>query len=229
MRALTQKIQYDPRFLDGKVPPETLWLPSSFNDYPFWVCEGFLDPQSARMLYDDAYTTRQIQPAEVKRANRPLPQIDRRHRRTDWLALSTRMEAIYQHRFLAVKPAIERFFNLILLESSQVQALGYSPGDYYSCHADNCSIIADESGAVVRWQPVASQRKITTVCFLNDDFTGGELRFDYLYEGGKPVVIRPRAGMLIAFGSNPYFAHSVLEVLSGYRITLAVWHDALRL
>ncbi len=229
MKPLTQKVQYDPAPLEGKVPPEVAWLPSSFHDYPFWIKEGFLDPQSADRLYQDAYHTRRVRPARVIRADRPTAQVDRHHRRTDWLALSEESEDLYQARFLAIKPEIERFFNLVLLESSPPQALGYGAGDYYSCHADNCSIITDAHQAIVRWQPVASQRKITTVCFLNDRFSGGQLRFDYLYENNRPIVITPKAGTLIAFGANPYFAHSVLKVLDGYRITLAHWHDALRL
>ena len=59
-------------------------------------------------------------------------------------------------------------------------------------------------------------------------FTGGELMFNYLYGSeGEPVKIKPDAGDMIVFPSNPYFSHEVLPVHEGYRLTLVQWHDAI--
>jgi SM-20-related protein len=59
-------------------------------------------------------------------------------------------------------------------------------------------------------------------------FSGGELLFNYLMdEEGHTITLRPQAGDMIVFLSNPYFSHEVLPVTDGFRLTLVQWHNAL--
>ncbi|MGE4295007.1 MAG: 2OG-Fe(II) oxygenase [Campylobacterales bacterium] len=221
---------YDSAPLEGKVPPQMSFMGNGFADYPFLLIDGFLPPETCAALYADALATRRIVPAEVKEANLPHARVDKNLRSTAWLSLDETSQAIYRAAFLEQKPQIERFFNHLLLEGSGLQVLGYGPGDFYGMHADNCSILLDEKGEISGWQPVATQRKITTVLFLNDDFEGGKLTFDFLKDAnGQTLMLTPKAGTMVAFPSNPYFAHTVHPVSAGYRVTLVEWHDALRL
>jgi SM-20-related protein len=67
------------------------------------------------------------------------------------------------------------------------------------------------------------------MCNAEDEgFSGGELLFNYLYDKeGSLVKIKPQAGDMVVFPSNPYFSHEVLPVKEGYRLTLVQWHDAI--
>ena len=59
-------------------------------------------------------------------------------------------------------------------------------------------------------------RDITSVCYLNDDFDGGELSFDLL--GTK---IKPKAGMLVFFPTPNIYQHSVSTVSNGQRYSVS--------
>ena len=94
----------------------------------------------------------------------------------------------------------------------------------------------DEDDELVGFIPVAKQRKISTVLFTtsNDEntsdntFIGGELLFNFLYDvNGNEIKIKPKAGSMLVFLSNPYFTHEVLKVIEGRRITLVQWHNAI--
>lgn len=58
-------------------------------------------------------------------------------------------------------------------------------------------------------------RDITSICYLNDDFDGGELSFDLL--GTK---IKPKAGMLVFFPTHDIYKHSVSTVSNGERYSV---------
>ena len=57
---------------------------------------------------------------------------------------------------------------------------------------------------------------------------GGEVVFNYLYDDkGNNIQIKPNAGDMLVFLSNPYFTHEVLKVRDGCRISLVQWHDSI--
>ena len=130
---------------------------------------------------------------------------------------------------------IEKFFNLCITTSTDIQALEYTKGSFYKQHSDDSSVLLKDD-EVIGFLPVALERKITSVLFTTNhsdivsknNFSGGELVFNYLYdEEGKTIQIKPKAGDMIVFFSNPYFTHEVLEVKKGYRVSLVQWHDAI--
>ena len=129
---------------------------------------------------------------------------------------------------------IEDFFKLALTTSTDVQVLEYLKGSFYAMHSDDSSMMYKNS-ELVGFTPVTQQRKITTVLFTtsydentsDNTFTGGELLFNFLFdENGNVVKIKPKAGDMVVFLSNPYFTHEVLKVIEGRRITLVQWHNA---
>lgn len=60
----------------------------------------------------------------------------------------------------------------------------------------------------------------STVVYLNDDYSGGEIYFP-----NQGVEIKPKAGDMILFpsGGHEYF-HGVNPITSGKRYTIALWH-----
>lgn len=59
-------------------------------------------------------------------------------------------------------------------------------------------------------------RDITSVCYLNDDYDGGELSFDLL-----GIKIKPKAGTFIFFPTAKIYKHSVGTVTNGERYSVS--------
>lgn len=70
------------------------------------------------------------------------------------------------------------------------------------------------------------ERDITLLYYLNDDYTGGELRFPNIWDKRKnqPFTYTPKAGDLIAFPPHEYYLHEVLPVTSGTRFVMTRWY-----
>lgn len=215
--------------LEWTIP--TKRLPNPYHDFPYMVFEGVLSPSECRAITEAALGDRQA----VKAALRGR-EIDTAIRKTDIHTLSSGHRAIYEERFAAVRREIETFFSLSLAESTDVQVLGYEKGSFYVKHSDDSSELRDSEGNTVGFVPVAPTRKLTTVLFTTsytphptdtDHFSGGELLFNYLCDAsGDTVTLRPEAGDMVVFLSNPYFSHEVLPVREGYRLSLVQWHNA---
>jgi predicted 2-oxoglutarate/Fe(II)-dependent dioxygenase YbiX len=88
------------------------------------------------------------------------------------------------------------------------------PGGYHPRHADNCA--QDENGD---WAPNHTpHRDVSAICYLNEDFEGGELIFEQY-----SLTIKPRRGLIVLFPSDQAHIHEVLPVKSGRRYTVALW------
>lgn len=61
----------------------------------------------------------------------------------------------------------------------------------------------------------ATQRRFTSVLFLNDSYEGGEICFPK-----QGLVLKPKAGTLLLFPARSDHPHSVKEVLSGRRAVM---------
>ena len=130
---------------------------------------------------------------------------------------------------------IEDYFKLALTTSTKVQVLEYLKDSFYAMHSDDSSMLYKKE-ELIGFIAVAKQRKISTVLFTtsNDEqisdttFTGGELLFNFLCDkDGNEIKIKPKAGTMLVFLSNPYFTHEVLKVKQGRRISLVQWHNAI--
>ena len=87
-------------------------------------------------------------------------------------------------------------------------------GGRHSRHADNCR--QDERGDwVANHTP---HRDVSAICYLNDEFDGGEIFFER-----ARLTVTPRRGLLLAFPSDADHAHEVLPVRSGVRYTMPIW------
>jgi len=212
-------------------------LPNPYYDYPFMIIENFLSKKTCKQITANIKVDQDIFEAKIRKkdAIRIKSTTNTKIRKTKIHKLNTIHKNIYTNNFLKHQNDIEKFFNLAITTSTQIQALEYTKGSFYKQHSDDSSVLVKD-GEIMGFLPVAPQRKISTVLFTtsNDDtisentFTGGELIFNYLHnEKGETIQIKPKAGDMLVFLSNPYFTHEVLEVKKGFRVSLVQWHDAL--
>ena len=81
--------------------------------------------------------------------------------------------------------------------------LKYSQGEYYGEHYD--------------YHP-ENKRQVTAICYLNNDFEGGELEFPYF-----DIKIKPQPGMLLLFPSNYAYRHISHTITKGTKYALVTW------
>lgn len=89
------------------------------------------------------------------------------------------------------------------LTQEEYSLLKYTGGEEYKAHHDG----TPDSG-----------RSISAICYLNDDYTGGELEFPFHH-----LRIKPQAGMLIVFPSSFPYAHIAHPVTQGTKYALVTW------
>ena len=84
------------------------------------------------------------------------------------------------------------------------QVLRYSDGQEYKAHYDGGS--AEVS------------RQLSCICYLNDDYEGGELEFPNF-----KIKIKPEPGMLILFPSSYPYLHVAHPIKKGTKYSLVTW------
>ena len=78
----------------------------------------------------------------------------------------------------------------------------YGVGGHYSPHADAGS----------------SERTLSGLLYLNNDFTGGDLNFPH-----QELTLKPEEGMLVLFPSNYLFVHQSLPLTEGKKYVCVSW------
>ena len=131
-------------------------------------------------------------------------------RRTFRVEPSDETVALVIQKLLALKESIEKHFDVVLNECEDPQFLRYREGDFFVAHQDgNTGLLRLET----------EKRLISTVIFLNRDYSGGSLEFSNLRERfGMPA----EPGMLVAFRSET--THEVTPVTYGERYSIASWY-----
>lgn len=104
----------------------------------------------------------------------------------------------------SVIPYTQRYNIHDALYPEPFSLLKYSGGQQYKPHSDGGTS--------------AVPRQVTAICYLNNDYEGGEIEFPYF-----GVKIKPEPGMLILFPSNFAYAHAALPVTSGTKYSLVTW------
>lgn len=213
-------------------------LPNPYYDYPYLIIKGFFSQSTCDEIVNLVQQDNDAIDAKIRQKSELYLEeaLNKQIRKTKIYELSETYKKIYEQNFLMHKQQIEDFFSLVLTTSTPIQVLEYTQGCFYKAHSDDSNVlIKDES--IVGFVNVAPQRKVTSVLFtttleenetaFNNNFSGGELVFNYLYDEKKEnITFKPEAGDMILFLSNPFFTHEVKKVKSGYRLTLVQWHDA---
>lgn len=84
--------------------------------------------------------------------------------------------------------------------------LKYKSGQEYKTHYDGSTGMG---------------RALSAICYLNDDYEGGEIEFPQF-----KVKIKPEPGMLLLFPSNFAYQHTAYPITSGTKYALVTWlHD----
>lgn len=93
------------------------------------------------------------------------------------------------------------------------QILKYNVGGFYQAHAD-----ADSYDTELRRWRHHLDRDISLLLYLNDEFDGGDLQFEYFN-----FRIQPKPGMLVWFPSDARYFHRANPVEAGTRYAVVSW------
>lgn len=115
-----------------------------------------------------------------------------------------------------VKEIINPFYQVEVNSSEIPQILSYDIGGHYKPHIDGESIWVTPKGEKI-WKK-STDRDLSMVFFLNDDFEGGDFVFPDLR-----VRIRPEPGMMVCFPSTRFYTHGVEPVTKGKRYSIVTW------
>jgi hypothetical protein len=99
----------------------------------------------------------------------------------------------------------------------------YTPGSYLKMHADAEGYYGDNPQPLKNYDPSNQMSEVlneySSILYLNDGFSGGELYFE-----GIDLLVKPRVNQLVFFPSGAEFRHEVRPVNSGNRYTLASFY-----
>ena len=116
----------------------------------------------------------------------------------------------------AVKEIINPFYQCEVDSSEIPQVLSYGIGGHYKPHIDGESIWMTPRGEKI-WKK-STDRDLSIVFYLNDEFEGGDFIFPEL-----KIRVRPEPGMMVCFPSNHHYMHGVEPVTKGKRYSIVSW------
>tara|TARA_B000000437_G_C11670697_1_gene315461 strand:+ start:361 stop:1023 length:663 start_codon:yes stop_codon:yes gene_type:complete len=143
-------------------------------------------------------------------------QVDKKTRDTqivDMGPLFPNIEGLLRH---AVKEIINPFYGIEVSSSEVPQVLSYGVGGHYKPHIDGESIWVTPKGEHI-WKK-STDRDISMVFYLNDDFEGGDFIFPEHH-----IRVRPEPGMMVCFPSSHHYMHGVEPVTRGKRYSIVCW------
>ena len=237
MRQISNYIYCDDFVADLRL--DTRLTANPYYDFPYLIIENFLSAEACADIA--AYTSEKSkgERALVKHnlLGAIVPELEEDIRKTAIHLLPELLLEGYHLSFAHHQKRMEDYFSVALTTATEVQALEYTKGGFYIKHADDSNDVVNRDGETVGFVQVAPERKMTTVLFATSHtehrgegtrFGGGELVFNYLFDAdGQQIRIRPKAGDMVVFPSNPIYSHEVLPVTEGYRLTLVQWHNAI--
>jgi len=165
------------------------------------------DAQACRSLIeqakqDDAWTAAQVSARAGSGFN---PETRTEARRASVLALAAESETkrVFDEKMESIiKPLVNRVWRVSLKQHAETHFVRYAPGNYYTPHSDT---------GIHR-----NDRYFTVVCYLNEDFAGGETSFPTLN-----YRVAPRSGKAVIFPST--YLHCAEPVTSGEKYILVSW------
>ena len=142
--------------------------------------------------------------------------IDKKVRDTQLVEMGELFSPIVELYRNIVKNIINPFYNISIRDSEIPQILKYQVGGHYTPHVDGESMWKTPTGDVI-WRK-STDRDLSTVIFLNDDFDGGEFVFPE-----HRIRIKPEPGLLVCFPSTHQYIHGVEPVTNGVRYSMVNW------
>lgn len=115
-----------------------------------------------------------------------------------------------------VTNVINPFYEFEIRDSELPQLLHYPKGGHYVPHIDGYAEWVNPDQTKV-WRK-STERDLSVVIWLNDDFEGGDFVFPELR-----IRVKPEPGLMIAFPSTPFYLHGVEPVTKGDRYAIVNW------
>jgi hypothetical protein len=118
-------------------------------------------------------------------------------------AFYTSLSNIFFEHFDPVEKDYENSFGVVSGWHDTYGILKYGKGQHFLNHIDD--------------HP-SYHRRISTVYYLNDNYTGGEINFPRF-----GITFKPKANQMIVFPSTYVYNHSVSPVIEGERYAVVSW------
>jgi hypothetical protein len=189
----------------------TIVLTSSIDPSALdFVCEpGFLTPDQCKTLLETAKTLADKQ--RVTGIEDPYWQ--GRILFFDDIAKALPEAAeIMRKAQIRVTEKLQTFYELTApVYADTVQLVQWREGMFMAPHADRANPDGSPHGM--------PYRDFASIIYLNDDFDGGEFYFN-----GVDMLIKPKAGTLVAFTGGWHHEHAVLKVNKGLRVTMPAFY-----
>ena len=116
---------------------------------------------------------------------------------------------LYWYLFNAINDASRHYASVHAIEIGKLAPLSiskYKPGASMGKHTDS-------NGS-------EGPQTISVVCYLNDNYEGGHIRF-----ADQDIMIKAEAGSIVIFPSKPPFFHESMPVISGFKyISPGFWN-----
>jgi len=117
------------------------------------------------------------------------------------------MRAIHNQAFMSLTACtndyLEKFNAAHAFTHEPYGMLKYRGGEHYKAHSDGGGM---------------TNRIVSAVIYLNDDYEGGEIEFTNF-----KVKIKPLPGMCILFPSNFAYEHTAHPIISGTKYAIVTW------
>lgn len=195
-----------------------------FTHFGLFVNKGFFDPDLCSTIRSEMQSTPSTLATVVEKEG-PDNAVDENTRSTKSAKVSASTVSLVEGRLLALKPMLEKHFDVMLIGIQKPQFLIYKEGDFFRPHPDN----SPEPDA----PEFVKERQLSAVIFLNgeaedsrwESYRGGSLTFYGLI--GDPrsenigFPLTGEAGLLVAF--HPAILHGVTPVTHGERYTVVSW------
>lgn len=143
--------------------------------------------------------------------------VDKKIRDTQMIDLEDIASEIIDLYRNVVLNVINPFYEFEVKDSELPQLLHYGIDGHYMPHCDGESLWKPPGNEPLIWRK-STDRDLSTVLFLNDDFEGGDFVFPELR-----VRVRPEPGMLVCFPSTHEYLHGVEPVTKGTRYSMVNW------
>ncbi len=169
---------------------------------------SLFEPTFCQKIVDRVRGLDEWQPAQVREtdANGRSKSFTHPEVRATSIFVSAQAKDVYRPFDLAMRatlqPLIKQVWKIHLAEHSGTQLLKYGPADHYVPHQDT--------------GPGFEFRYFSVVCYLNDDFVGGETSFPGCGYTAKPVT-----GKAIIFPSH--YLHGSVPVIRGEKYVIVSW------
>jgi hypothetical protein len=234
MKQISKHYRYDDDYFDSLIPAEAARVrPRLDAELPLLLKENLIDRNQCRIIINQFFAQGpNDRPTTARRTARFGTA-----REVYSFALEGEARDIYLAALDAVRGDIADLYEVSIVGSDGAHGLGYSVGDKYDLHADNCNPMCTENRELLSFRLDSPNRHLSSLLFLSDsvdeldgDFQhiGGNLTFPFLVdEDNESLLVEPKCGLFVAFPSDLVYSHQVHEVFavsSQYRLTIVDWH-----